>query len=120
MIRVTFKDLDQSELAKELAIERIRTVVERFPELQKSRITITLSMENSPLHPGPDLFSVKVFCAGGKFDSVTLQKSAGSLYAALAEVVDHLLERLNRFSDRTRVKTRRKSRRSSFPIPTTT
>ena len=115
MIRIIFKDLDPSELAKELAEERIQTVIERFPELAKSKIRITLSMENSPSQPGPDSFSVKVYITGGKYGSVILAKSAGSLYAALAEVVEHLLERLNRYGDRVRVKRRRKT--SRLPIP---
>jgi ribosome-associated translation inhibitor RaiA len=104
MIRVLFKNLEKSEFAKELALERIETVMERFPDLSEHRIDVTLSMENSPIQAGPDLFTVKVFIAGIRYRSIVIQKSASSLYVALADVVEHTLERLNRYGDKTRVK----------------
>lgn len=110
MIQVIFKNLDKSELARESAVERIETVVQRFPDLSMSKISVTLSMENSPLQAGPDLFTVKIHCRGGRYRGITLEKSAPNLYAALAEVVDYMLERLNRFGDRARVKDRSKAR----------
>jgi ribosome-associated translation inhibitor RaiA len=111
MIQVIFKNLEKSELAKEVAIERLESVVERFPDLVASKIQVTLSMENSPIQAGPDVFTVKVHVGGGRYRGVTLQKSADHLYAALADVVEHLLERLNRFGDRHRVKERSVSRK---------
>ena len=111
MIRIVFKNLERSELAKEAALERIGDAVERFPELKNSRLTVTLSMENSPLQAGPDLFTVKVYSRGGRYRDLTLEKSASSLYMALADIVEHLLERLNRFSDRSRVKSRNHARK---------
>ncbi len=111
MIKVTFKNLESSVLAREAAIERIETLVEKFEHLQKSRISVTLEMENSPIQAGPDLFKVKVQVNGGRYQGVRIQKSAASLYVALADVVDHMLEALNRFSDKERVTERSKARR---------
>ena len=111
MTRIHFRNLEKSELAREAAIERFETVKERFPELRNSDLRVTLSMENSPLNPGPDMFSVKVHCKGGIYSDLILEKSAPNLYAALAEAVDYMLERLNRFSDKKRVKSRKNDRR---------
>lgn len=111
MIKVTFKNLDNSELAREAAVERIEAVLEKFEHLKKSRIQVTLEMENSPSQPGPDLFKVKVQVNGSRYDGVRIIKSASSLYVALADVVDHMLETLNRFSDKVRVTERTKARR---------
>lgn len=116
MIQVIFKNLERSELAKDAALERMESVVDRFPDLGKSRISVTLSMENSPLQAGPDSFTVKIYCQGGRYKGVTLDKSASNLYAALADVVEHLLERLNRYGDRDRVKKREKARRLTAKI----
>ncbi len=118
MIRTVFKNLEKSELAKEAAEERMATVFDRFPDLNRSRVTVTLSMENSPLQAGPDVFSVKIQCHGGRYQGVILQKSASSLYIALADLVDHLLERLNRYGDKSRVKKIHKARqdRESFHL----
>jgi ribosome-associated translation inhibitor RaiA len=111
MTKITFKNLESSELARDAAIERIEAVVEKFEHLKSSRIQVTLEMENSPTQAGPDLFKVKVQVNGGRYDGVRIDKSASSLYAALADVVDHMLETLNRFSDKVRVTERKKARR---------
>jgi ribosome-associated translation inhibitor RaiA len=110
MIRVAFKNLEKSEIAKESAINRIATIIERFPDLARHKIHTTLRMENSPLQAGPDMFSVKLFITGQRFKSIVIEKSSSSLYVALAEVVEHALERLNRYGDKARVKRRKGER----------
>ena len=110
MTTVKFKNLDSSELAREAVTDRIDSLIEKFPELKSCRIVTLLEMENSPLKPGPDLFTVKVQVLNGRYRGVTISKSDGNLYVALATVSEHLLERLNRFGDRARVKNRRQER----------
>ncbi len=110
MIQVKFKNLDKSELAREAALEKIEPLVEKFPDLQQSKILITLEMENSALQAGPDMFKVKLHIIRGRYDGITVKKTEPSLYVALAEVVDHMLEVLNRFGDRARVKARKRAR----------
>lgn len=110
MIQIKFRNLDKSEMAREAVNERIDNLIEKFPDLKKSKIQITLVMENSPLQAGPDLFKVKLHVSRGRYDGITVEKSDASLYAALAEVVDHMLEVLNRFGDRARVKERKRAR----------
>lgn len=111
MIKVVFKNLERSELAREATTERLETVVEKFPDLRESKMRITLEMLNSPAQAGPDLFSVKLYVAGGRYRDITIEKSATSLYVALADLVDHMQEKLNRFGDRSRVKERRSARK---------
>lgn len=111
MIKVTFKNLESSELAREAAVERIKAVVDKFEQLNESRIAVTLEMQNSPIQAGPDLFTVKVQVNGGRYQGVRIVKSASNLYIALADVVDHMLETLNRFSDKARVTERSKARK---------
>lgn len=111
MVKVTFKNLEKSYLAIEAAEEKLTEVVDRFPDLKDSQVNVTLSMENSPRQAGPDLFGVKVRIQGGRYHGVIIEKKASSLYVALADLVDHLLERLNRFSDKFRVKSRSQERR---------
>lgn len=116
MIYVKFKNLEKSELAREAAQERIETLIEKFPDLVRSRIQITLEMQNSPTQAGPDVFKVKVHVTRGKFNGVTIEKANPSLYVALADVVDHMLEALNRFGDRARVKERRVAREIALEL----
>lgn len=111
MIHVNFKNLDKSEMAREAATDRMDAMIEKFPDLAESRINMTLEMENSPLQAGPDLFTVKVHVIGGRYRDVRLEKSASNLYAALADVAEHMLEKLNRFGDRSRVRNRSRARK---------
>ncbi|NBX92489.1 MAG: hypothetical protein EB120_09740 [Proteobacteria bacterium] len=111
MVRVVFKNLEQSVLAREAAEESLEDMVERFPGLSKSTITVTLSMDNSPRQPGPDVFQVITRITGGKYHGIILSKSASSLYTALAEVREHLLERINRKGDKIRLKNRTQERK---------
>lgn len=110
MIQIKFKNLDKSEMACEAVHERIETLVEKFPDLTASKIQILLEMENSPFQAGPELFKVKLHIARGRYDGITVEKSDANLYVAMAELVDHMLEVLNRFGDRARVKERKRAR----------
>ena len=106
MYKVVFKNLEKSELAREAAMQRMDFVVKRFPDLNESQITLTLEMENSPQQAGPDLFRVSFHVKGGRYRDVRLEKTASNFYVALADLVEHTLEKLNRFGDRHRVKER--------------
>jgi ribosome-associated translation inhibitor RaiA len=110
MIQIKFKNLDKSEMAREAVQDRIECLTEKFPDLRKSKLQVTLEMENSPLQAGPDHFRVKLHVSSGRYDGITVEKSNSNLYIALAEVVDHMLEALNRFGDRARVKERKRAR----------
>lgn len=111
MIQVVFKDLERSELAKNIATDCVDRVLEKFPDLQGSRISMTLSMQNSPVQAGPDLFTVKFNCVSGKYKGVILERSDSNLYKAMALLSNGLLERLNRFGDKKRGRVQKKARR---------
>ncbi|MBY0553824.1 HPF/RaiA family ribosome-associated protein [bacterium] len=111
MIKIKFKNLDQSEMAREAVTERINVIIEKFPDLQNSKIDVTLEMENSPFKAGPDAFLVKVFVHTGRYKGITVSKTNPNLYVALADLVDNMLEKLNRFGDKVRIKERNKARK---------
>lgn len=110
MINVKFKNLEQSELAREAVQERIEPLIEKFPDLGQIKIQITLEMKNSPTQVGPDVFKVKVQVTRSRYSRITVEKASPNLYVALANIVDHMLETLNRLGDRTRVKERLNAR----------
>ncbi len=113
MIQVIFKNLERSEIARDAALERMGNLVEKFPDLRTSRIQLTLEMQNSPVQAGPDSFAVRIQVMQGRYRGVRIAKSASNLYIALADLSDHLLERLNRYGDRVRVKRIRRQRQLS-------
>lgn len=116
MIRIVFKNLEESELAKEAVLDQLQSTLDRFPDLLNHKLTFTLSMDNSQFKPGPDLFKVKLIISGNKYDGVILEKSAKNLYIALSDLSDHTLERLNRFGDKQRIKYRNQARKISQQI----
>lgn len=111
MIQVKFKNLKKSKITREAVYSRIETIVDKFPDLSESKMQVTLEMENSPIQAGPDLFTVKVHILRGRYNGITVEKSDSNLYVALAQVVDLMLEKLNRAGDKARVKERAKARR---------
>ncbi len=110
-MKIVFRNLGKSSVAKSAVKERLGDMVEKFPRLVNHQIVVTLFMENSPAQPGPDSYGVKVLIRGSKYRDIALTKSASSLFHALAEVREHLLEVLNRFGDKCRVARRRKERK---------
>lgn len=110
MIQINFKNLDKSEMIRDTVQERVSAIIEKFEYLNESRVQVTLEMQNSPFQAGPDVFKVKLHIYRGRYDGITVEKSDSNIYVALAEVVDHMLEVLNRFGDRSRVRERKKAR----------
>lgn len=119
MILIKFKNLAKSDIVRTATEDRVAGLTEKFPDLSASQIQVTLEMENSPLQAGPDLFKVKFYVSRGRYKGITVQKSDSNIYVALAEVVDHMLEALNRFGDRARVKERKKARETASDQITT-
>jgi ribosome-associated translation inhibitor RaiA len=114
MVKVIFKNMERSELAQKAVTERMEAVISKFPDLTNSGIAVTLEMLNSPVQAGPDLFSIKIHIHSGRYRGIRLQKSSPNLYVALADAIDHILEVLNRFGDRVRVKERHRARALSM------
>lgn len=110
MILVKFRNLEKSKLVRKAVIQRIEPVVEKFPHLAESRISVTIEMANSPFQAGPDLFIIKVFIVNGRYGKISIEKSDSNMYVALADLAENMLEVLNRFGDKTRVKQRKLAR----------
>jgi ribosome-associated translation inhibitor RaiA len=117
MIQIKFKNLEKSEMAREAVLDRMESLVIKFPDLSTSNLQVTLEMENSPTQAGPDLFKVKLHVLKGRYNGVTVIKGNSNLYIALADVVDHMLEKLNRYGDKVRVKERKRARQLSKLTP---
>ena len=74
-------------------------------------IFVSVEMKNSPTQPGPDLLTISFQVRRGVYKGVRVKRSAASLYLALNDLFDLLLLKLNRYSDRIRVKQRSSARR---------
>jgi hypothetical protein len=102
MMRIIFRNMDRSQLAIEVISERMQSVFDKFQRLNSNDVTITLTMENSPIQAGPDLFCLKFYCNRGEFKGFAIEKRSPNLYIGLADLVDALCERLGRNAERHR------------------
>lgn len=108
-MKIHFKNLEPSELAREIVTDQVARVLQKF-DIEENLVALTLSMENSPLQPGPDVFAVKLKVQGSECFDLVMEKRSPSLYIAAADLTEALLEALNRRTDRVRVKERRRER----------
>ena len=106
MIKISFKNLEKSQLAEDIVYDRFSTLVEKFPDLEQHRIDIFLSMDNSFTKRGRDFFAVKIVIRGRKYGGVVIEKENTSLYSAIDDLLSVMVENLNRKGDKTRVKNR--------------
>jgi ribosome-associated translation inhibitor RaiA len=88
MIKIVFKNLEKSELARRIVDERITPVLEKFSVFDGHNVTVTLEMENSPTQAGPDYFKVSTLISGPVFKNIRFEKSSENLYLATAEASD--------------------------------
>jgi len=104
MMKVVFKNLESSELAKEIVKDRIEPVLAKFPRLLDHQVNVTLEMENSPSQAGPDLFNVIIQIKGKTYKFLKIEKSDINLYRAVAMASDGLFELLSKSNDRIKTK----------------
>lgn len=114
MIKVIFKNLSKSSLAKKIIQEKIRAIVEKFPDLKSHSIRVTLARNNSAIQTGPDEYLVRLHISGRKFKNLILEKKADTVYHAFAFLKNSALELLNRNTDKMRVQKIAKLRKAKF------
>jgi ribosome-associated translation inhibitor RaiA len=100
MLKIVFKNLEPSQLARDIVKQRIEPIIEKFPALTGHKVTLTLEMENSPDQAGPDLFTVSSMVTGKNFNNLKIKKSSRNFFLATAELVDGFNELLSRENDR--------------------
>ena len=103
MIYIKFKNLNKSEFVYDAVFQRMKSLVDKFPALNNSRMLVTVEMENSPSQAGADSYKVQLFISKGRFNGIVVKKSDSNIYRAIADLADHMLEKLNRAGDRERV-----------------
>lgn len=106
MVKIIFKNLQKSEILRDIVSDRIERIVRKFPEfdVNNARVhgTVIVSMENSPFKKGADHFTLKLILNGSGLKTIIIEKSAESMYMALALLTDHLIEVLHRCLEKRR------------------
>ena len=98
MVEVLFRNVERSELARQLAEDRISEIVRAFPDAPTRAVSITLGMVRSSQVSRPDLFAVHVQW-NGAFGTIAAQAQAPSLYVALELLQRSLRRKLKKASE---------------------
>jgi ribosome-associated translation inhibitor RaiA len=114
MLKIIFKNLEKSDLVIRVVESRFGDLVAKFPNLSNHVMYVKLSMDNSSTQAGPDEFGVRVQVKGKMYGDLIIEKKSGTLYRALAEVVEAMLERVSRRADKIRIMERAKSRKAKY------
>lgn len=110
MLKIVFKNLNPSQITREIVQEKIEPVLKRYPLLLDHEVTLTLEMENSPFKAGRDFYTVSTMVKGKTFKNLRIKKSSDNFYIATADLVDRLNEllscesyRLNKNKQKTKI-----------------
>ena len=117
MVKVIFKNLEKSDMVSEIVQEKVSHVLAKFPELEGATATVSVEMENSPIHAGKDDFRVKLVVTNRRFKPLVLQKEGPNLYQAAAILSDRLFEVLHRSLEKKRDQRRHSQRRWQTVLP---
>lgn len=109
MLQAILNDPQKSEKIRTVMIERLEKVMERFPDLKKSPLTVSMSRESRSA--GPEIFKVKVRCGGGRYGGLSLELAAPNLQKAISSVFDRMAERLKKVEARKQKQKRTRVRR---------
>jgi ribosomal subunit interface protein len=96
MFKIIFKNMDSSELVKDIVSEKIQPIIEKYPALVGHQIVLTLEMENSPNQAGPDLFTVTSMVKGKTYKNLKIKRSSSNFYVAIGELADRFNEQLSK------------------------
>lgn len=95
MIEVSFKNMESTELAKQIVEERLVRVVKTNPLLSKHRFKVEIERIHSGASPKPDFFKIDLAVSGLHLRHRQLVSKHPSLYQAIGLVCEKLLKEVS-------------------------
>lgn len=89
-IQYVFRHLDKSEFIKKFAQEHIERLLSKHSNTPNLAGIVKLEMENSPQHPGKDVFKCEILLKSPRHGSLIVKKRTGNMYEAIVEATDKL------------------------------
>ncbi len=119
-IQYVFRHLDQSEFIKKFAQEHIERLLARHTNTPNVHGIVKLEMENSPQHPGKDVFKCEILLQSPYHGKMIVKKRTSNMYEAITDATDKLSLVLSkvkgRFKSRRRKNTVDKTRLAFMPL----
>lgn len=92
MNRIVFKNLTPKSWIRNLALERIEVLGDKYPEFSSYECIVTLECRNSPAQAGADVYAVTLHVTGPRHKRIHLTKSSDNLLKSLATAIDRMDE----------------------------
>lgn len=92
MNRIVFKNIAPKSWIRNLALERIEGLGEKYPEFSSYECLVTLECRNSPFQAGADEYAVTLHVTGPGHKRIHLTKSSDNLLKSLATAIDRMDE----------------------------
>lgn len=106
-IQYVFRHLDQSEFIQNFAKEHIERLLSRHSNTPNLEGIVKLEMENSPQHPGKDVFRCEILLKSPHHGNLIVKKRTSNMYEAIVEATDKLSLALEKVKGRFKAKRRR-------------
>ncbi len=90
LLKITFKNMESSQLARDFVEERFN------PILENNKITLLFEIEKHLKETSPDLFTVSLTLNGQKYKDRKIKRSSYNFFYAITELADGLNELLRK------------------------
>ena len=94
MIELFFRNMESTEYARQLVLERMGEMLDRVPRLANHKFKVELERIDSGFGPEPDYFKVHVQVKGMLVRQMQLSSKHPSLYRALADICEELSQKV--------------------------
>lgn len=105
---ITSENFPLTDALTNYARGKLDHLVEKLSGGRMTDLHVSMAIENSPQHPGPDVFRCRVQLHGKNIPDVVVTKSSNSMYKAIAMVAKSLHRLLPARQARTRERRRRR------------
>jgi ribosomal subunit interface protein len=106
-IDYVFRHLDQSDFVRNFAQEHIEKILSRHQRDPNVMGVVKMEMENSPQHPGKNLYSCEIRVSS-PVGSLIVKKRTSNMYEAIAEASSRLSKSLEKVKGRYKARRRRR------------
>jgi ribosome-associated translation inhibitor RaiA len=100
MLNIVYKNFEPTNYTKEIILERIKPIINKFSLDHKHRVRITLEVVNSPSQAGADVYSITTFIHGITYKNFKMKRSSSDFFRAIADLVDGLQFQLGKENNR--------------------
>lgn len=94
LISIVFKNMADSAEIRNAILDEIVEIGERFPELERHLVKVSLSREGASDVDVKEYYSVRISVRGPSYPAFMIEISGNGIGRALSDILEHFNERL--------------------------